>query len=675
MLRRQTSILSLFLGTGLVLCLWHPLGAATLSRRERAAVRYRKAQRLRVALESHSPRTLAEYERVLHAFQLVYRTDPGYPETPFALAAVADVYQEMGRQFASDRYYSKAIEACRFLMDQYPHASLRRDALFTIAEIYRVNIENPEEARAAYQEYVKKYPRSTKAPEAREKIARLDSLLARRLAPQPPPAPLSPSAAATKAGSLQEIESIQHWAGTDSTRVVIKLGGPVKFEASHLKKPPRLVFDLANTRLSPDLAKKVFPVENGFLQRIRVAQYRPHVARVVLDVPRIEDYSVFSLPDPFRLVIDIQGKRSALSARSTKPEASPAGSPSGSGTRVNASRNSAPGAQKPTARVAPVGASVTSITQMAEAKTTANETTAAAQGSAGASSGADSSAAASAAVAPAGSGVQVSQADLPAPLASASPTLTRALGLKIRRVVIDPGHGGHDTGTIGPGGLEEKTVVLDVARRLKKLIEGKMGCQVIMTRSTDTFIPLEERTAIANESGADLFISIHANASRDHSARGIETYYLNFTSDPEALALAARENASSQESVYQLRSLIKKIALSEKIGESDQFATVVDHQLAKHLKLDGYPQPDRGVKKAPFVVLIGANMPSILAEISFLSNRHDEHMLRKASYREKIAKALYDGIERYAESLGTIRVAQQTSAPPPSPSQHSRSTF
>ncbi|HEX5481870.1 MAG TPA: N-acetylmuramoyl-L-alanine amidase [Terriglobia bacterium] len=665
MLRRQNSILSLLLGVGLVLGFSPSLRAATLSRRARAAIAYRKAQKMRVALESHSPRTLAEYERVLHAFQLVYRTDPGYPETPSSLAAVADVYQEMGRQFASDRYYSKAIEACRFLIDQYPHASLRREALFTIAEIYRVNIENPEEARAAYREYAKKYPHSTKAPEAREKAARLDSLLARRLAPHSPPAQLSRAAPPAKTGSLEEIQSIQHWAGADSTRVVIKLGGPVKFEASHLGKPPRLVFDLSNTRLSPDLAKKVFPVESGFLQRIRVAQFRPRVARVVLDVPQIENYSVFSLPDPFRLVIDIQGKRAALS---TKPGAHLAGSPDSSGTRVTASRNAAPGAQKQAARVTPAGASQAAVTQTTKVKTTANQTMAA-------TPVADSSATATAAVAPPAPGVQVSPAELPAPLANASPTLTRALGLKIRRVVIDPGHGGHDTGTVGQGGLEEKTVVLDVARRLKKLVETKMGCQVIMTRSSDTFIPLEERTAIANESGADLFISIHANASRDHSARGIETYYLNFTSDPEALALAARENSSSQESVYQLRSLVKKIALSEKIGESDQFATVVDHELAKHLKLDGDPQPDRGVKKAPFVVLIGANMPSILAEISFLSNRHDEHMLRKASYREKIAKALYDGIERYAESLGTIRVAQQTSTPPASAAQHSRSSF
>jgi N-acetylmuramoyl-L-alanine amidase len=244
-------------------------------------------------------------------------------------------------------------------------------------------------------------------------------------------------------------------------------------------------------------------------------------------------------------------------------------------------------------------------------------------------------------------------------LAGAPPTLTRALGLKIRRIVIDPGHGGHDTGTIGPAGIEEKDVVLDVALRLRRMILRKLGCQVVMTRSADTFIPLEERAAVANEDGADLFISIHANASRDPSARGIETYYLNFTTDPEALAVAARENATSEQSVFQLQNLVKKIALSAKIDESRDFAKVVDRELVLHLDEDGDRQPDRGIKKAPFVVLIGANMPSILVEISFLTNPHDERSLERSQFRQDIAQALYDGIARYTEGLGTIRVAQR----------------
>jgi len=226
-------------------------------------------------------------------------------------------------------------------------------------------------------------------------------------------------------------------------------------------------------------------------------------------------------------------------------------------------------------------------------------------------------------------------------------------------MVIDPGHGGHDTGTIGPEGLEEKNVVLDVALRLKKLIEQRVGSEVVMTRSDDTFVPLEDRTAIANQRGADLFVSIHANASKDQSARGIEVYYLSLTSDPTSMEVAARENAASQESVNQLQNLVKKIALSEKVEESSEFARQVDRSLERGTMRNGNRQPDRGLKKAPFVVLIGANMPSILAEISFLTNPRDERLLSRADYRQQIAEGLYRGIQSYVASLGSLKLAQR----------------
>jgi N-acetylmuramoyl-L-alanine amidase len=201
--------------------------------------------------------------------------------------------------------------------------------------------------------------------------------------------------------------------------------------------------------------------------------------------------------------------------------------------------------------------------------------------------------------------------------------------------------------------------VLDVALRLRRLLERDTACEVVMTRSDDTFIPLEERTAIANEKGADLFLSIHANASRDQSARGIETYYLNFTSSSDALEVAARENSTSQESVHELQDLIKKIAMTEKIEESQDFAKQVQREVyARVMKASG-AQRDRGVKKAPFVVLIGANMPSVLAEISFLSNPQDERLLRRAEHRQKIAVALLDGIEEYVKNMGGVRTVQR----------------
>ena len=231
-------------------------------------------------------------------------------------------------------------------------------------------------------------------------------------------------------------------------------------------------------------------------------------------------------------------------------------------------------------------------------------------------------------------------------------SMVRALGLKINRIVIDAGHGGHDSGTLGPGGLEEKDVVLDVALRLGKLLKQQLGADIIYTRDDDTFIPLETRTAIANKAQADLFISIHANSSSDPSASGVETYYLNFTTSADALEVAARENAVSDESIHQLSDLVKKITLQDKIEESREFASDVQQSLFHGLE-DGNPNlKDRGVKKAPFVVLIGANMPSILAEISFLTNPHSAEELRDPPYRQRIAESLYHGVSAYIRSLG-----------------------
>jgi N-acetylmuramoyl-L-alanine amidase len=197
-----------------------------------------------------------------------------------------------------------------------------------------------------------------------------------------------------------------------------------------------------------------------------------------------------------------------------------------------------------------------------------------------------------------------------------------------------------------------------VALRLGKLLKDKLGAQVVYTRSDDTFIPLETRTAIANQAQADLFISVHANSSPDTSARGVEVYYLNFTSSADALEVAARENAVSNESIHQLSDLVKKIALQDKISESKEFADDVDQSLYAGLEEGNAGLKDRGVKKAPFVVLIGANMPSILAEISFLTNPQDAQELREGAYRERIAESLYRGVARYVSSMNGMRVAK-----------------
>jgi N-acetylmuramoyl-L-alanine amidase len=242
------------------------------------------------------------------------------------------------------------------------------------------------------------------------------------------------------------------------------------------------------------------------------------------------------------------------------------------------------------------------------------------------------------------------------PMADGETSMVRALGLKVGRIVIDAGHGGHDSGTLGVDGIEEKDVVLDVALRLGKLLHDRLGSEIIYTRSDDTFIPLETRTAIANKAQADLFLSIHANSSPDESARGVETYYLNFTSSPDALETAARENAVSDQSIHQLSDLVKKIALKDKIAESREFAADVEQSLYGGLQKGNAGLKDRGVKKAPFVVLIGANMPSILAEISFVTNAKDARQLQQPEYRERVAESLYKGVAKYESGLSGARV-------------------
>ena len=246
----------------------------------------------------------------------------------------------------------------------------------------------------------------------------------------------------------------------------------------------------------------------------------------------------------------------------------------------------------------------------------------------------------------------------PAPIAPTLPaanldgkfSLARQLGLGVSRIVIDAGHGGHDPGAQS-NGVSESELTLDVALRLSRLLQKRPGMDVVMTRDTDVFIPLEERTAIANREGADLFLSIHANASRDQRARGVETYFLNFASNPDAEAVAARENSASGRAMHSLPDIVRAIALNNKIDESRDFADMVQRSMVRRLSARNKQLRDLGVKQAPFVVLIGAAMPSVLAEISFVTHRQEGQLLKSTAYRQQIAEALLDAVVRYQQSL------------------------
>ena len=644
------------------LALFAAAASATVSpaRRQRAIAAYDKAQQMHATLEAHpeSKRNKEEYKKVIDAYYEVYRLNPAYSKAPVALAAVAELYREMGREFSSDSYFLEAIKSYQFLMKQYPQNRISREAQFTLGEVYRQDLEDPGEARRAFQDFIALYPQSEKAGEAKDILKQLDRQAAERAKANSAPPPVE-KVSEERTSGLRQVTAVRRWVGPNYLRIVIVVDGEAKFESVRLSNPDRIVVDLQNAHLSPELVGKTFPVENGFLRQIRVAQFSADVARVVLDVEKLESYSIFSLPNPFRLVIDVQGTAPTQMARTIKP--APTASTEGRKSekvRSPTTANPAPTAQVEVAAKAPPPAPTQVKTETEPSTPPEYKEESASVSPPPASKPGKKSKGETAATA-----TDVTPAIQPAaPTESGSRTLTRALGLKIGRIVIDPGHGGHDTGTLGPTGLEEKDVVLDVGLKLKKLLEQNTGCEVVMTRSDDTFIPLEERTAIANQKAADLFISIHANASPDKSARGIETYYLNFTSNPDALEVAARENASSQEAVHQLQDLIKKIAMTEKIEESQDFARQVQREVYTRVTKVSGAQRDRGTKKAPFVVLIGANMPSVLAEISFLTNPRDERLLKRSDYREKIAYALYEGILGYVKNLGEVRAVQRVAS-------------
>ncbi len=231
-------------------------------------------------------------------------------------------------------------------------------------------------------------------------------------------------------------------------------------------------------------------------------------------------------------------------------------------------------------------------------------------------------------------------------------TMIRSLGLGVRTIVLDPGHGGTDPGCLGKSGSREKDVVLDVAQSLKKLLVEKGGFDVILTRETDIFVPLEDRTVVANQKRADLFVSIHANATRNRKRTGIEAFYLNFSPDPAVNETAARENATSAKNISEMKNIIQAIVRNSKIQESKELAEKIHGGLLKSLSAKYPGMNSLGVKGGPFWVLIGGEMPSMLVEISHLSNAQEEARLKTPAYRTVVVQGIYEGIMEYVRSLG-----------------------
>ena len=435
------------------------------------------------------------------------------------------------------------------------------------------------------------------------------------------------------------VTDVRFWSMGDVTRIAIEVNGEFSYSKDRLSHPERIFFDLKGAALLVgDKSNQSIHVDDGLVKQIRIGANGKFNTRIVLDLamPDVE-FVDSQLSSPERLMIELRRKDAtpvSIPATPAKPFQPPAEFvktepqarwiETAPPPAIGSKKGSVPKEPVRIARTKYPPRPVVTAAASLDEKRPIEKTIAA-----------------------------------PAKNRESGNSMTRALGLKIRRVVIDPGHGGRDEGTAGPTGLKEKELVLDVSKRLAAMVQQSIGAEVILTRDDDRFVPLERRPAIANERRADLFLSIHANSSTMRIAGGVESYYLSFTTSKTAMELAARENADSERSVFELKELLQKIALKDKVDESRDFASKVQSAMFNLAAKSTPVQRNRGIKKAPFIVLIGTQMPSVLAEIGFVSNPKEEAILKTSAHRQKIAEALLKGMEGYISTLSHFEVARK----------------
>ena len=445
-----------------------------------------------------------------------------------------------------------------------------------------------------------------------------------------------------------DVLPIQYWSSDNYSRVVIKSSNPVSYQADLLDqqsgRPRRLFIDFKKSYISPKYRSPV-NIEDGLLKRIHTDQLDPTTVRVYLDTQSIADYKVFNLKDPFRVVVDVRGGKGRAALRVPKKKVAPRiitdikqavqhpllvqsgkKKEAAGEKKAEVAKSEAPpvleNLAKSTLPSAPEIKTV-KVIRPGKRKTVPG--------------------AAESKKAPAGENL----------------TLAQQLGLGVRRIVIDPGHGGKDPGAVAFG-LKEKDIVLNVAKKIRKILEKKNGYEVILTREGDVSLSLEERTAIANTKEADLFLSVHVNAHPEEGVRGVETFYLNLATHTEAMRVAALENATSTHNMSEMQDILAELMQNEKINESSQLAEFVQINLINGLKEQNFYVKDLGVKQAPFYVLIGAEMPAILAEISFITNRHEAKLMKNERYLQTLAEQIAAGVLSYAEKQRTAALKKGT---------------
>lgn len=680
LLRRLSGRVASFL-TGLTLVAALTGGALELyaeTPKELAEERWERAQALLADLNAVPELELGleQYKLVADTFKSVHRASPASGYCDDALLSAANIYARMASRFGEDPYKKRAIDAYKYVISQYPYSKRLDEASEAIRKLEAGEPVFLAEPTAAEDD-------ADVAPVREDAVEISASDDVEPPAPEPVAAPAATATAvryAPSSGSSQtvavgqkvelspsrmresvaQIDDLRYWRHPEYLRIVVQLDDFVPFKYDALASPPRLYFDLFSAKLTGDLARGVSidVPEDPVVSAIRFGQNRESKARLVLDLAEDAVFDVAWLSNPPRMVLEIRPKNGAPKpANRATEQVAKAAPPVKQRTFDDAMADAkklqeAAERDKPTATGFLPSARAASLPPSVPVRTAVQPSDLAVGSTDPAPTMAKVSPPSEAAPRPR----DPEPLNLAAPKPADSPTagsqgLIRALGLKIGRVVIDAGHGGHDTGMIGPSGLREKDVVLDIALELGRLVEKNLGAEVVYTRSDDTYTKPAARTKVANEAKADLFISVHANASSVRSVRGIETYYLNLTTDAWAMKVASRENAASDRSVHELRDLLGKIAQQDRVAESREFATKMQAAIFSGLTKSTSGLRNRGVRQAPLIVLIGAQMPAILAEVGFLSNPTDEKLFKDKAYRRQVAGHLYDGIAAYMATL------------------------
>jgi N-acetylmuramoyl-L-alanine amidase len=495
----------------------------------------------------------------IKGYQRYYGKYPKGRQADEALYSIGKLYMGLYGYSRKSSDLNRSIESFRKVVQVFPNSRLADDAQYRLGEIYLKYKKDPERAYVEFFKVVMNFPKGDMKPRAQKRLSELEAKRGKKK-PQLD-LPQLPKVRATIPSTLAKITDIRYWSAPDYTRIVIDVNKQIDYK-SHLLKadpslntPPRLYIDLQQALLGSAFTDEI-PIQDGLLRKVRAGQHDPESVRVVLDIDSIEEHKIFSLTDPFRIVIDVTGE-----GRRQTPVR-------GKGDASNLS-------------------------------------------------------------------------------------LAQQLGLGVKKVVIDPGHGGKDPGAMG-NGVREKDVVLRIAKKLKKRLEDELNLEVVLTRDSDRFLPLEERTALANTKRADLFISIHTNAHRDRRVHGVSTYILNVATDAEAARVAAFENATSTKKISDLEKILNDLMLNSKINESGRLAHAVQSGLVKTLPKKYKKIKDLGVKQAPFFVLIGAQMPSIMVETSFISNPREAKRLSNKAYQDALAEGITTGIRSYIKQMEAV---------------------